>query len=509
MKLGAIALGAAAGLLAGLVLTISMLLLRLLLGVPLPLELGSDRFVPLLPVDTFLRLIDLVGGFVAGKRLALLSFFPGQLALAALIGAAFAFAGGRFGRRRALLGLGGGLLALWLVSVAVLWPALSSSYIGLPPGRAAAVSLLSLLALLALFGVLVVLLTEWLRDRRGARPAEGRRLSRREVLAGAGGALLALAGGGLLARLYERSTIGYDGQRTAPPLDPVTPTEKFYVVTKNFVDPEIDASLWRLELSGLVERPRTYDLEELSLQPSVEQVTTLECISNAVGGGLISNALWAGVPLRRLLERAGVKDAATRVFAHAADGFTHSLPLEKALEPTTLLAYRMNGWPLPDRHGYPLRLIVPGGYGEMSVKWLDRIELVEEAEEGYYEKQGWRAERVHTMSRIDRPGGIRRIRRGDILPASGVAFAGDRGVSRVELSTDGGRSWRKTRIDYRGSRLTWALWSLDWRPETEGVHELVVRATDGDGQLQTARQDGIAPDGASGYHRARVRIVFA
>jgi len=504
VKLRALAIGAGAGVLAALVTTIAMVLLRTIAGVPLPLELGSDRFIPKLSVGTFLRLIDLVGGFVAGKRLGFWSFFLGQVGLGLTVGAAYAFLLPRVARRRLLLGIGAGVFAAWLVSIAVLYPTLSSSYLGLPPGWAAVVSGLSLLALLALFAVLLV----WLATFLSPRPASGEGLSRRALLAGAGGGVLALAAGGLVKRLYDHSAIGYDGFTTRPPIDPVTPSDRHYVVTKNFVDPDVDSSLWRLELTGLVENPHTFDLDGVKALTSVEQVTTLECISNGVGGGLISNARWTGVPLLRLLERAGVKDSATDVYAQAVDGYGHGFPIEKALEPTTLLAYHMNGEPLPRRHGFPLRLLVPGSYGEVSVKWITRIELMDDVRKGFYEQQGWRAEQVHTMSRIDRPGGVNKIHLGEALPVTGIAFAGDRGISKVEVSTDGGRSWQDAHLDYRGSRITWALWSYDWRPEREGIHMLVVRATDGGGELQTSERGGINPDGATGYHQPRVRIVF-
>jgi DMSO/TMAO reductase YedYZ molybdopterin-dependent catalytic subunit len=505
MKRRALAVGAGAGVLAALVTTIAMVLLRTLAGVPLPLELGSDRFVPMLPVGTFLHLIDIMGGFVAGKRLGFFSFFLGQIGLGLVLGVAYVFLRSRIAGRKLLFAVGGAVLTGWIVSLAVLFPALPSSYVGLPLGWAAVVSALALLLLLALFAALLVGLTGFLSLERPG----GEGLSRRALLTAAGGGVLALASGGLVKRLYDRSTIGYDGLTTRPPIDPVTPNDRFYVVTKNFVDPDVDSSLWRLELTGMIERPRTYDLDEVKGLPSTEQALTLECISNGVGGGLISNARWTGVSLRRLLEQAGVKDGVTHAFAQGVDGYGHSFSIEKALEPTTLLAYGMNGEALPRRHGFPLRLLVPGGYGEISVKWITRIELLDEAKEGFYEQQGWRAERVHTMSRIDHPGGVRKIQRGEQLPVSGIAFAGDRGISKVEVSTDGGRTWQDARIDYRGSRITWALWSYDWRPEREGVHMLVVRATDGEGELQTAEEDGINPDGATGYHHPRVRIAFA
>jgi len=333
------------------------------------------------------------------------------------------------------------------------------------------------------------------------------RFGRRTFLAGAAGGVLALGSGGLVETLRRRSTFGYDGLEVlGSGLTPITPADRFYVVTKNFVDPRVDRDRWRLELGGLVERPRTFTWEDIAALPAVDQETTLECISNGVGAGLISNAVWTGVPLRTLLEAAGPKDGATRVFLHAADGFTHGTSLERGLRATTMLAHRMNGESLDDRHGYPLRLIVPGAYGELSVKWIDRIELVDDDREGYYERQGWRAERVHTMSRIDAPAEGAELRAGDEVTVRGVAFAGDRGISGVQVSLDGARSWSPAKLDYAPSKLTWALWSMPWQPRTAGAYELVARATDRNGEPQSTVEDNSVPDGASGLHRIAVTV---
>ncbi len=329
-------------------------------------------------------------------------------------------------------------------------------------------------------------------------------MNRRELVLGAVGGALALGSSGLAEVLRRRSTFDYDGiEVLGRGVERVTPNDRFYVVTKNLIDPRVDRDRWRLELCGLVEEQRTLDIRALEKLRAGEQETTLECISNAVGRGLLSNAVWTGVPLRDLLARARPERGARRVFLHAADGYTHSTSLEKAMEPTTMLVYRMNGEPLPDRHGFPARLIVPGAYGEVSVKWIDRIELVDDDREGYYEKQGWQAQRVHTMSRIDVPAKDGRVR--GSVEISGVAFAGDRGISKVEVSTDGGRRWREAAIDYHPSKLTWAHWSLQWDAPRSGTHDLVVRATDGDGEPQTAEEDNSVPDGATGLHRVAVR----
>jgi DMSO/TMAO reductase YedYZ molybdopterin-dependent catalytic subunit len=324
--------------------------------------------------------------------------------------------------------------------------------------------------------------------------------------------LLALATGGLARFLFGRATVGpsgYDGlQVRGPRTEPVTPNEGFYVVTKNLIDPNVDGDLWRLEVTGAVDRPHTYEFGELSSLPPVEQVQTLECISNPVGGGLMSNAEWTGVPLRSLIEAARPNSEAKRVVLHASDGYVHVLPLAKAMEPTTLVAYRMNGVPLPHRHGYPARVLVPGTYGEVSVKWVDRIELTAEPVEGYYERQGWKPFFVQTTSRFDRPRkrAAFSLRSTPVVELGGVAFAGDRGISGVEVSVDGGATWMEAGLDYAPSPLAWALWSSTWRPERPGEYLLSVRATDGRGMVQTSRERFVAPSGASGYHQVEVTI---
>jgi len=330
-------------------------------------------------------------------------------------------------------------------------------------------------------------------------------VNRRELVVGAAAGAFALGSGGLVEVLRRRSTFGYDGLEVlGANVQRITPNDEFYVVTKNLIDPRVVRERWRLELSGLVGNPVTLDFDDVSNLKVVEQETTLECISNGVGAGLISNAVWRGVPLRELIGEARPESGARRVFFHAADGFTHSTSLEKALEPTTLLAFEMNGDPLPDRHGSPARLIVPGAYGELSVKWIDRIEVIDENREGYYEKQGWKAERAHTMSRIDVPAENGAVR--GQTEIRGIAFAGDRGISKVEVSVDGAGSWREAEIDYHPSRLTWAHWSFAWNPARPGAHELVVRATDGEGEPQSTKKESSVPDGATGLHRVPVRV---
>jgi DMSO/TMAO reductase YedYZ molybdopterin-dependent catalytic subunit len=339
---------------------------------------------------------------------------------------------------------------------------------------------------------------------------EGRAIPRRALVLGGVGVVLAAVAGVLTRSLYRRATFGafgYDGLKTrGPRVDPITPNDRFYVVTKNLIDPIVDAGPWRLEVRGRVDRPHTYSFDQLAGLPTTTQLTTLECISNPVGGGLMSNAEWRGVPLATVLSAARPQGGTVEVVMHAADGYVHALSLEKAMDPNTLLAFIMNGSPLPHRHGYPVRALVPGAYGEVSVKWLDRIDVVDRPVLGYYEKQGWKPQLVNTASRIDRPGAGQKVPAGPI-DVGGVAFAGDRGISLVEFSSDGGATWVPARIDYQPSALAWVLWSYAWRPELPGHYRLTVRAADGTGSRQTAEERGSAPSGSTGYHHVDVEIV--
>lgn len=232
------------------------------------------------------------------------------------------------------------------------------------------------------------------------------------------------------------------------------------------------------------------------------------CISNEVGAGLMSNAVWKAVPLRTLLGAAAPKSGIAKVVFHAADSYSDTIDFEKAMNPTTLVAYEMNGAELPAHHGYPVRMIVPGLFGEKSVKWLRRIELTERDAKGFYQQQGWGPSFVTpTHSRIDAPSAGSPLAAGKAAELRGIAFAGDRGVSGVEVSTSGGTTWRRAQIVYPGTRLTWVLWRYDWRPEKPGRYDLAVRATDGMGNVQTASVRGTEPQGSTGYHHLDIRVV--
>jgi DMSO/TMAO reductase YedYZ molybdopterin-dependent catalytic subunit len=485
-----------AGLVAGAAAALLEVVLRTVAGVSLPAELVADRVLPMIPVDAFLALLGRFGGPIAAKEQA----FWGGLAGVVVAGMAASMALSWL-RRRARVGriALAALAACGLVVLVALWPVLRASYAGLPPAVATAATLLALLAAPALAALLIHLL-----QRPGGRADQGRRGL---LVAGTGLAALAAAGG-LGARLFADGTFGYDGRRLlGPDRLPVTPADQFYTVTKNLVDPDVDAALWRLEVTGAVTRPFTLTLDDLRGLDARTQEITLECISNGVGYGLLSNGLWTGTPLAALLDRAGPAAAGRTVELLGVDGYVYALPLDRALRGDVLVAHSLNGQPLGRSHGAPARAVVPGAYGEASAKWLTRITVLTGDENGYYASQGWRAGYVHATSVIDRPVRGQAVPAGLPIVVSGVAYAGDRGVSRVELSADGGASWTAARIDRASSPEAWALWSTMWTPTARGPATLAVRAYDGAGAVQEEAAHGFVPAGAAGLHRVEVRVA--
>ncbi|GAC1475775.1 MAG: hypothetical protein NVS9B11_09610 [Candidatus Dormibacteraceae bacterium] len=493
--------GAVAGLLAGLAFALAQALLRFA-GVSLPSELVADRVLPHVPVLQFLHLLSLMGGPIAAKQQALVGGFFGSAAAGAAIGGVYVAL-----TRRPVLGahpvrvLAVALVLAWAGTVLLLWPVLGASYIGLPPAAGTATTAL---ALLLEYGIYVATLHLTIQQMGRHAPTD---TDRRRLLLGVAGAVVGLSTVGLGGVLYRMSALGYDGMTYDGPVRSLTPVQQFYVVTKNIIDPRVFQPDWRLEVTGRVAHPATYQLSDLTSMPDrATQETTLECISNGVGRGLISNAAWDGIPLQALLEKAGPMHGVAGVTFHAVDGYVHTTSLEAAMAEGTFLAWSMNGEPLPDRHGYPLRLLVPSAYGEVSVKWLTRIDLVDHEEQGYYETQGWQPRFVKTMSRIDFPKKGQAVRAGAAVRLQGIAYAADRGISAVEVSSDEGGSWSAGQIEY-GKPMTWSTWVADWTPQRGGPATIMVRARDGRGDLQTATQRGFAPAGATGLHTVHVMVT--
>src|ERR671922_1521461 len=299
----------------------------------------------------------------------------------------------------------------------------------------------------------------------------------------------------------------------------LTPNDKFYRIDTNLIVPSVDANAWRLNVRGLVRNgPLQFTYDELKAMPSTSEYATLECISDKIDGDLISTAYWKGVPLKTILEKAQVLPEAIYIVFRCSDGYDVGIPLDRGLMDGTILAYEMNGVPLPAEHGFPVRAIVPGLYGMMNAKWITDIELVDTVYEGFWQRRGWANNaKYQTHSKIIFPGDALRNRFeelstnsvtvGSKSPIAGVAFAGDRGISKVEVSTDGGNTWQNASIKDPISSNSWVLWALDWIPQNKGKYNIVVRATDKAGNMQTAEIRDTYPNGATGYHSVEKTVT--
>ncbi|HET7868773.1 MAG TPA: sulfite oxidase [Actinomycetota bacterium] len=323
----------------------------------------------------------------------------------------------------------------------------------------------------------------------------------------------------------------------------ITPTELHYVLT-HFDIPFIDSRSWRLSVGGNVARPLSLTLDEIRARASVSSPITLECAGNGRAllsrktdswmpwlYGACSTAEWTGAPLGPLLDEAGVLDEAVEVLFTGADRgiedgivqhFERSLPLTEASRPEVLLAYEMNGVPLPARHGFPLRLVAPGWYGMASVKWLERITVLDEPHTGYMQTSfvmqqrdddpGILVSRMAPRSLMVRPGmlnddGVRELDSVD-LHVRGRAWSGWGPIERVEVSLDGGATWGDARLEPLGSAFAWVGWTFEAALPGGGSYELCSRATDTSGNVQPVEESwnlgGFANNAVE-----RVRVMVA
>ena len=357
-----------------------------------------------------------------------------------------------------------------------------------------------------------------------------RGIGRREFL------LKALASGGLATRylgspvslLLAKNTFGQSPQATPSQntKEVVTPNIDFFI-RNHFATPKINDDEWRLEIGGLVSKPLKLTYSDLLLMPSVRHTSTLECAGNASGGTAVATAVWSGLPLAELLQQAGLKPGTSTIVFHGADSgegegvapgthFARAIPLNKAMEPATLLAYEMNGDPLPAEHGFPLRALVPGWYGMDSVKWLTRIEVLEQPFKGYFQDEKYVAIGAHgasrPLTRIQVNSKFLRPSEGEEVSvktyrAEGVAWAGERRIARVEVRVGGG-AWQAANLSASPVALKWTPWSYEWRVPGPGRYTLEVRATDEEGRSQPEVRD---PDRKDPYelntpHRLNVGV---
>ncbi|NAZ81867.1 molybdopterin-dependent oxidoreductase [Kineococcus sp. R8] len=358
------------------------------------------------------------------------------------------------------------------------------------------------------------------RAVRGTPPRATGPLSRRSVLFGAvAGAAAVTAGAGAAVNRSNsvaatRATIVLPAPASpAPALPPgidavaditpyVTSASSFYRVDTALSVPQVDVASWTLRIHGMVEREVTVTFDDLLAEDLVERWMTMTCVSNEVGGNLVGNARWLGVPLTTLLRRAGLQPDADMLLSRSVDGFTISTPVAAATDGrSSMIAVAMNGEPLTDVHGFPARMIVPGLYGYVSAcKWITEIEVTRfDRQTAYWTDRGWAEQApVKTASRIDVPASFAKVAAGQTVPVAGVAWAQTRGISKVEVSIDGG-DWVEARLSSTVDADTWVQWSHAFEGAAPGNHTVRARATDGDGAVQTQDVVKPIPDGSSGW----------
>ena len=300
-----------------------------------------------------------------------------------------------------------------------------------------------------------------------------------------------------------------------------------FFIRNHFATPKINADAWSLEINGMVSKPVKLSYSDLLLMSSVRSPVTIECAGNRSGGGGVSTAAWSGVRLGELLKQAGLRPEAATVVFHGADSgdvegipggthFARGIPLEKALDPATLLAYEMNGEPLPAEHGFPLRAVVAGWYGMDSVKWLTRVELLDRPFTGYFQQEAYVSvkgngerlpiTRMRVNSRFFRPSAGEEVRV-KTYRVEGSAWAGERKVAKVEVRVNPGGSWQPATLGASPVVMVWTPWSYEWQIPGPGHYMLEVRATDEDGNTQPDVRD---PDRRDYYELntpARVSVV--
>lgn len=514
--------------------------LRYFFSLPMPAELFADQATTRIPLPLFEAMLTTFG--TAAKHLYLIAALIGEAALTALVGEAYVAARSLLfeARKRpfdgALAYLDAPLIAvvLWLLSLCALAPLLGGGWLGADLAGGVSMALLSQLAPNIVFALAFVWQTRASRRaiQEGLASGEpGARLSRRLLLQQGTLAGVTLAGGlavwqaltsglGALVGAGPPSTsaasvtlTNLPTQITPPPtpvysdfapiagqVSEVTAAANFYYVSKNLAgDPMVNGQAWRLAFTGMLARPYTLSYAQLRALPQVTQYHTLECISNVVGGDLMSNGYFTGVSLADALNTAGIQQGATSLIFKAADGYSDSLHMAQALDERSLIVYLLDGQPLPTAHGFPARLLIPGLYGMKNGKWLTELSVASGDYSGYWEQRGWTPEaKVKMTSRIDTP------HDGDLLVArpmsiAGVAYGGAQGIARVDVSVDAGKTWSPANMRRPLGALAWTLWEYPWTP-SPGSHTLIVRAIDLQGAVQSYYPAPPLPDGASGYH---------
>jgi DMSO/TMAO reductase YedYZ molybdopterin-dependent catalytic subunit len=485
-----------------------------LLGLPSLIEAVGDWVIDVSPTPVKEWAIDTFGTY--DKLVLLIGIVLVSLLIGGLVGM---IACRRFGIAiAAFLGFGAAATL-----AAIRDPAVSVGVAVIPAG----------LAVIAGLGAL-----RWLYERNPDTPADEAGAaglaadpSRRSLMVGLGAVLgVAALSGGIGRALVDRATRTFSGRSDvalpaaseALPAVPegaelgiqgispvITPNEVFYRIDTAFLSvPSVEVADWALSIEGRVDRPYSITYADLLDMPLIERDVTLSCVSNEVGGDLVGTARWLGVPLADILDRAGVGDDAEQVVGRSVDRFTVGFPVEAVYDGRdALVAVGMNGEPLPLEHGFPARLVVAGLYGYVSAtKWLASIELTGWDEfDAYWVPRGWAKEApIKTQSRIDTPANSAALEPG-IRQVAGVAWAPNRGISKVEVRLGDETDWVEARLSEPLSDNCWRQWVVDWDAPA-GTHRIQVRATDGDGEVQTDQVRRPAPDGATGWHTIHVSV---
>lgn len=347
-----------------------------------------------------------------------------------------------------------------------------------------------------------------------------------KVVLGAG-AIVVL--GGAIVRIF--GTAAAKASRAAlripPPTDPavpipsgvepnisgissyITPNRNFYRVDTALSVPDVPAEDWNLRIHGMVDQELNFSFRELLQEPLVERRITLTCVSNPVGGPYVGNATWIGIPIKGLLEQAGVKSGADALLSTSSDDMTIGTPIEAVTDDrAALIAIAMNGEPLPLEHGFPARMVVPGLYGYVSAtKWLVDLEVTRFADiTPYWVERDWAPKApIKTSSRIDVPRSFQTFPR-DSVRMGGVAWAQTTGIKRVEVRVDDGE-WFEAELAAADTIATWRLWSWEWKNATTGTHKVTVRATDASGYTQTSERVPPRPNGSTGWHTVQFSVA--
>ena len=432
--------------------------------------------------------------------------------------------------------IGGIALALTVFAAAlglIAWRARRVALVGISllgvAGMAAAVYRGSLVdAVPSVVAGLVGVAAMWLLTRPSAPGRRQASPSRRRLLVGLGATGLLAAVGGLGGAIVGRARSTASAARRmvglpapASPAAPIparaqlpamtaftTPNDSFYRVDISLVTPRVDVTNWSLTVDGMVDRPQVFSYSDLLALPMIERTITLTCVSNEVGGPYVGNATWLGVPFSEIISRVGVRAGVDQVFSYSSDsGYTCSTPYQAVSDGRdAMIVVGMNGEVLPDAHGFPARMLVPGLFGFVSAtKWLKRIEFSRYAErEAYWTKRGWAVDApILTQSRIDVPKSLGTLPK-DRPVIAGVAWAQHRGIAKVEIRIDEGE-WQPVKLAAEAGIDTWRQWSYVYDGPA-GRHTAQVRATDRSGAVQPERRTKVFPSGARGWHQIQFTV---